>query len=187
MSVRLPFLTSTNFTGLVNDRFWQNTLPIPATNPLSNGQLVPDVELLWVQEQKSLRLSSIWTQQPVILALTRIFTEHQYCPLCFPHIQALNAAYEDFQGKGVEVLLVTSTDPVQSQTIAQDLDLKLPLLSDPTCKAFRLYQTGQALGAPLPAQFLIDKEGKLRYKHLFSFLDDNASVDRLKAEVATLA
>jgi hypothetical protein len=36
-----------------------------------------------------------------------------------------------------------------------------------------------ALGAPLPAQFVLDKEGKLRYRHLFSFLDYNASVEKL--------
>ncbi|HEY9823014.1 MAG TPA: alkyl hydroperoxide reductase, partial [Candidatus Sericytochromatia bacterium] len=37
----------------------------------------------------------------------------------------------------------------------------------------------QALGAPLPAQFVLDAEGKLVFKHLFSFIDHNASVDTL--------
>ncbi|MGB6300006.1 MAG: alkyl hydroperoxide reductase, partial [Rivularia sp. (in: cyanobacteria)] len=41
------------------------------------------------------------------------------------------------------------------------------------------YGVGQALGAPLPGQFILDKQGKLIYKHLFSFLDHNASVETL--------
>ena len=61
----------------------------------------------------------------------------------------------------------------------KDLGLQMPLLSDPTCRVFRSYEVGQALGAPLPAQFVLDKERKLRYKHLFSFFDHNASVDTL--------
>jgi hypothetical protein len=31
----------------------------------------------------------------------------------------------------------------------------------------------------LPAQFVLDAEGKLVFKHLFSFIDHNASVDTL--------
>ncbi|MFN3678832.1 MAG: alkyl hydroperoxide reductase, partial [Thermosynechococcus sp.] len=62
-----------------------------------------------------------------------------------------------------------------------------PLLYDPSCQVFRKYRTGQALGAPLPAQFLIDQEGKLRYRHLFSFLEANAPLERLFQEIDALA
>jgi peroxiredoxin len=75
--------------------------------------------------------------------------------------------------------MITSTDERQSQVVVKDLKLKIPLLSDPTCRVFRTYQTGQALGAPLPAQFVLDKDGRLRYRHLFSFLDHNASIETL--------
>ena len=126
-----------------------------------------------------MKLSEYRNKQPVLLALTRIFTEKQYCPLCFPHIKALNQNYEQFTSRGIEVLMITSTDERQSQTVVKDLGLKMPLLSDPSCRVFRTYQTGQALGAPLPAQFVLDKEGKLRYRHLFSFIDHNASIEKL--------
>jgi peroxiredoxin len=55
----------------------------------------------------------------------------------------------------------------------------MPLLSDPSCGSFQAYETGQALGAPLPAQFLLDRQGKLQFKHLFSFLSSNAEVETL--------
>lgn len=75
--------------------------------------------------------------------------------------------------------MITSTDTQQSQQVVKDLSLKMPLLSDPSCRTFQGYQVGQALGAPLSAQFLLDRDGKLHYKHLFSFLSSNATVETL--------
>ncbi|HEY9882894.1 MAG TPA: redoxin domain-containing protein [Thermosynechococcaceae cyanobacterium] len=172
-------LTSTDFSGLLNQRFFKNFLPIPATNVLAKGMITPSFELPDVTNGRSIKLTDFRRRRPVVLAFTRIFTEKQYCPLCFPHIKALNEQYEAFLDRDVELLLITSTDTKQSKTVVKDLGLKMPLLSDPSCKSFRDYQTGQALGAPLPAQFVLNKVGQLRYKHVFSFLDQNASIETL--------
>ena len=91
----------------------------------------------------------------------------------------MNAKWEQFADRNIELLMVTSTDDRQSQIVIKDLGLKMPLLSDPGVRVFRTYQTGQALGAPLPAQFVLDRDGKLLFKHLFSFIDHNASVETL--------
>lgn len=188
-------LTSTDFRGLLNRRFFSNLLPIPATNHFSIGSLAPPFQLLNVASGQQVKLSEYtgnkqedleaWNR-PTVLAFTRIFTEKQYCPFCFPHIKALNEAYEQFVQRGAEVLMITSTDPRQSKIVIRDLGLKMPLLSDPGCRVFRTYQTGQALGAPLPAQFVLDREGKIRYRHAFSFLDHNASVETLLAAIDRL-
>jgi peroxiredoxin len=169
-------LTSTDFSGLFNERFLHNFLPIPPINQLRLGVGTPDFQLPDVTNGNVVKLSDFKGKQPVLLAFTRIFTEKQYCPFCYPHIKALNESYEQFTSAGVEVLLITSTDERQSRIVVRDLGLKMPLLSDPSCGVFRTYQVGQALGAPLPAQYVLDKEGKLRYWHLFSFLDHNASI-----------
>jgi len=181
-------LTSTDFTGLFNQRFFNNALPIPPTNQFSMGSLAPPFELMDVKAQRKIRLSDYagsrkpseeaWNR-PVLLYFTRIFTEKQYCPLCYPHIQALNESYEQFTQRGAEVLMFTSTDERQSAKVVEHLGLKMPMLSDPSCRIFRRYQVGQALGAPLPAQFLVDPAGKVRFRHLFSFLEPNASIERL--------
>ncbi len=172
-------LTSTDFSGLFNQRFARNLIPIPALNHLSLGELTPDFQLIQVQTEQPLKLSNYREKSPVILAFTRIFTEKQYCPFCYPHIKELNENYQRFQDKNIEILMITSTDFRQSKIVARDLDLQMPLLSHPECHLFRRYGTGQALGAPLPAQFLLDSEGILRYKHLFSFFSPNASVETL--------
>lgn len=172
-------LSSTDFSGLFNQRFLDNFLPIPAASELRIGNLTPEFQLPDITNDTTVKLSNYKGKQPVILAFTRIFTEKQYCPFCFPHIKALKDNYEQFQERGIEVLLITSTDERQSQIVVKDLGLQMPLLSDPSCRVFRSYEVGQALGAPLPAQFVLDKERKLRYKHLFSFFDHNASVSTL--------
>ncbi len=188
-------LTSTDFRGLLNQRFFNNLLPVPATNQFRLGTLAPPFQLANAHTSQPVRLSDYLRSaeagsvpsRAVVLAFTRIFTERQYCPLCFPHIVALNQAYEQFQSCQVEVLMITSTTLAQSRTIIQDLGLKLPLLTDPACRVFRSYQVGQALGAPLPAQFIIDPTGKIRFRHLFSFLQPNASVETLLAEAERIA
>ena len=171
-------LTSTDFRGLVNRRFFQNFVPLPATLRFRLHQRTPDFQLPAIGEG-NVRLSAYRGQAPVVLLFTRIFTEKQYCPFCYPHLLAMIRAYDRFIGLGAQVLMVTSTDQRQSEVVKRDLGLPMPLLSDPGCQTFRAYGTGQALGAPLPAQFVLDADGRLRFQHLFSFLHPNASPERL--------
>lgn len=171
---------------LLSDRFWQNFLPVPPWNRLAMGDRAPDFCLTEVAHQRPLRLSRFWGQKPVILAFTRIFTERHYCPICFPHLVALADAYPLIQEAGAELLLITSTDLAQSQQVVADLALTMPVLSDPRCQVFQQYGTGQALGAPLSAQFVLDRYGRIRFWHRFSFLHPNASPSQLLTELSLL-
>lgn len=170
-------LASGDFRGIINRRFFNNLLPLPAYCRFQIGEALPDFTLVDTDAQ-SHRLSS-YRGKPVVLAFTRIFTEKQYCPFCYPHILALNTAYSQFARLGAKVLMVTSTDTAQSKAVKRDLSLEMSLLVNPSCTAFRQYGTGQALGAPLPAQFVLDTKGQLRFQHLFSFAHANATPERL--------
>lgn len=176
-------VATNDLNGLFSERFFKNFFPIPPTHQVPLGVFAPSFELLNVQTGQFVKLSDYVGMQtdsrPTVLAFTRIFTDRHYCPLCHPHIVAMNQAYEKFVQRGAEVLMITSTDKPQSEVVIQDLGIQMPLLSDPTCQVFRRYQLGQALGAPLPAQFVLDRIGQIRFRHLFSFLEPNASVDRL--------
>lgn len=191
----MPILTSTDFRGLLNHRFRQNFLPIPATHQSPLGTVAPPFRLINVATGQPVRLLDFTgnpkpekqpLNRPVVLYFTRIFTEKQYCPLCFPHIQAMNEAYPQFSDRGAEVLMITSTDLHQSEVVQRDLGLKMPLLCDPECQVFRRYQVGQALGAPLPAQFVLDRRGRIQFRHLFSFLSPNAAVETLLGAIDAL-
>ena len=172
-------LTSTDFRGVINRRFANNFLPLPALSKFQMGQTLPDFELPVVGQRAAVKLSDYRQKSVIVIAFTRIFTDKQYCPFCYPHIVSMAKAYQKFEQLGAEVLMITSTDMRQSKIIQQDLGLTMPLLADPSCDSFRRYGTGQALGAPLPAQFVLDRAGKLSFQHLFSFAHTNASVERL--------
>jgi peroxiredoxin len=183
----MAILTSTDFRGLINQRFFKNFLPIPATNEFAIGSFAPPFQLVNAATKQVIKLRDYtgnrqedgMAARPVVLVFTRIFTEKQYCPFCYPHIKAVNEAYGAFQDRGAEVLMITSTDQRQSEIVIRNLKLQMPLLIDSSCRVFRTYKTGQALGAPLPAQFVLDATGRIQFRHLFSFLESNASVDRL--------
>ncbi len=170
---------TSKFKGLINRRFFDNFLPIPAENELELGSIAPEIQIQDVRTDRQIKLSDYRGVQPVVLYFTRIFTEQQYCPFCYPHIKAMNERYDEFVDRGAEVLMITSTDAQQSKMVVRDLDLQMPLLSDPSCARFRRYSVGQALGAPLPAQFVLNKDGRIIFKHLFSFIHHNAEVDTL--------
>ncbi len=175
----MAYANTNKFKGLINRRFFQNLLPIPAENELELGSIAPEIQIHDIRNDRQIKLSDYRGIQPVILDFTRIFTEQQYCPFCYPHIQEINERYAEFVDRGVEVLMISSTDAQQSKNVVRDLDLKMPLLSDPSCARFRRYHVGQALGAPLPAQFIVDKDGRIIFKHLFSFFHHNAEIDTL--------
>lgn len=173
-------------SNLLSGRFWRNFLPIPAASQLVLGDRAPDFTLTEVATRRPYQLSQHWGERPVVLAFARIFTERHYCPLCFPHLVALNNATDKFIAAGAQLVLITSTDLAQSKIVREELMLNAPLLSDPFCQVFQQYGTGQALGAPLSAQFVLDKYGRLRFWHYFSFLDYNADPTKLLYALATL-
>ena len=176
----------TGNTGLFNRRFAANFIPLPPFQVPTVGASAPDFCLPIVGGSDKIQLSDYQGKQPVVLAFTRIFTEKLFCPYCYPHIQDLKQRYQEFKDKGAELLMVSSTDPVQSQQIVDQLNLPYPFLYDPDCSIFRRYGVGQALGAPLPAQFIIDSLGRITFRHLFSFIDGNADTDTILRELDQL-
>jgi peroxiredoxin len=165
-------------SGLFNPRFARNFLPLPGFTLPAVGDIAPDFRLPCVGGDAR-NLFDYRGQQPVILAFTRIFTEKLFCPFCYPHIQELKSRYQEIRSVGAELLMIASTDAVQSAQIVEDLALPYPVLFDPDCRTFHQYGAGQALGAPLPAQYIVDREGRIVFRHLFSFIDSNASTDML--------
>ncbi len=170
-------------TGFFNRRLAKNLIPLPGFQVPAVGDIAPDFELPQVGGD-AVQLSDYQGKQPVVLAFTRIFTEKLFCPFCYPHINDLKDRYADIKAKGAELLMISSTDPVQSERVVADLDLPYPFLFDPECDIFRVYGAGQALGAPLPAQFIVDPTGRIRYRHLFTFVDTNADPDAILQELA---
>ncbi len=172
-------------TGLFNNRYVSNFIPRSPSQVPEVGELAPDFSLPLIGGDR-VQLSDYWKRQPVVVAFTRIFTEKLFCPFCYPHIQDLKEGYQAIRDRGAELIMISSTDPVQSQQVVDQLELPYPFLVDPDCVTFRRYGVGQALGAPLPAQFVVNQAGRITYRHLFSFVDTNAKTDTVLAELDKL-
>ena len=176
----------TENTGLFNNRYVSNFIPRPPSQVPAVGEFAPDFSLPCIGGGR-VQLSDYRGQQPVVLAFTRIFTEKLFCPFCYPHIQELKVGYQDIRDRGAELVMIASTDLVQSQQVVDQLGLPYPFVFDPDCTAFRRYGVGQALGAPLPAQFVVNRAGRITFCHLFSFIDSNAQSETILAELDKLS
>lgn len=165
---------------------WRNWLPHPPSLALPLGQIPPDFALWDVTHQRTVRLANWRGKQSVVLIFERIWADLAYSPQIYPNLVALNQGYAQFRNAGAEVLVVTRTMRRQGQAVVDDLGLALPFLIDETGTTFRAYHTGQALGAPLAAQFVLDAQGRLRYSHLFSLLHAQATPGHLLAVLEAL-
>jgi peroxiredoxin len=61
---------------------------------------------------------------------------------------AFNQAYDQFRNAGAEVLAIGHLPQRQAQAAVADLSLRLPLLCDPTERAFALTTLGRRWGHP---------------------------------------
>jgi len=105
-----------------------------------------------------------------------IFVRGEWCPLCHIMLRTYMKESAQFREKNV-FLLVVGPDPTGvNKKMAQDLNLDFHILSDPalkTTQAYRLKIKAEHLlhasnyndekEVPLPASFLIDKAGNIRY------------------------
>ncbi|WP_017298039.1 peroxiredoxin family protein [Nodosilinea nodulosa] len=166
--------------------WWRYWVPLPPLLGLPFGQIPPDFALWDVTHQRTVRLANWRGKQPVVLVFCRITAAIAYGAQTHDHLMAMDKAYAQFRNAGAEVLAISSQPQRQTQAVVEDLGLSLPLLSDPTGTVFQAYHTGQAWGAPLPAQFMLDAQGRLRYCHLFSLLHQAAAPETLLATLEQL-
>ncbi|MFQ4134800.1 peroxiredoxin family protein [Nodosilinea sp. PGN35] len=165
---------------------WHQWVPLPPRLGLPLAQIPPDFALWDVTYRRTVRLANYRGKQPVVLVFCRLRPEPLYSPQRWASLVALNRAYDQFRNAGAEVLLIGSQPQRQLQAVVEDLSLTVPLLCDPSGASFRAYSTGQALGAPLPAQFVLDAQGRLRHCRLFSLLNSTVEPAVLLAAVERL-
>lgn len=93
-----------------------------------------------------------------------------------------------FAQRGVEVLVVSSTDLDMTSYVAESLRAPYPVLSDPEWSVFYRYGMGSAMGVPLPGTFIIDPAGIIRWNWAAPFSADFTppSAERLLGLLETL-
>lgn len=166
----------------IHDKFIANFPPKASVDLFKIGDLAPDFEL--PDSEGQLRRLSEFRGKPLLLVFTRIFTDKIFCPICYPHLLSLREDYPKFKALGAEILMVNTTRVEMTKVIVQEQGFPFPVLSDADWKVFQQYGIGAALGAPMPAQFLLDKRGAIQFKFIsglelpspFFRLPDNAQM-----------
>ena len=152
---------------------------------LKAGQTTPQVTLL-TPESESFDLGAAVRSQPTVL----IFYRGGWCPYCNRHLAALQEIEEDLLELGFQIIAVSPDQPAGLQPTIEKNDLNYRLLSDRDMKAASAYGVAfvvpedirikyegfgvdlasvpgnqDAKWLPVPAIFLIDAEGVVRFVH----------------------
>jgi peroxiredoxin len=152
---------------------------------LKTGQTTPQVSLL-TPEGEAFDLGAAVREQPTVL----IFYRGGWCPYCIRHLAALQEIEEDLLGMGFQIIAVSPDTPAGLQPTVQKNELNYQLLSDREMKAASSYGVAfivpddirtkyedygidlasvpgnpDAKWLPVPAIFLIDAEGVVRFVH----------------------
>jgi peroxiredoxin len=148
------------------------------------GQKVPDVHVHDL-DGKDVALSSLYARDPILLA----FYPGGWCPYCNSEIHALTTAYPDYQKRGVTPVAVSVDKPDAEATMRATYAIPFPVLSDSDAVAIDAFHVVKHVGddelakmksfgvdlesysgkthheIAIPALFLIDRSGVVRWAH----------------------
>jgi peroxiredoxin len=148
------------------------------------GQKVPDVHVRDL-DGKDVALSSLYAKGPILLA----FYRGGWCPYCNSEIHALTTAYPEYQKRGVTPVAVSVDKPDAEVTMRATYAVPFPILSDDNAVVIEAFHVVKHLGddelakyksfgvdlesysgrthheIAIPALFLIDRSGTVRWAH----------------------
>ena len=101
---------------------------------LGFNRMAPDLELLDISGNP-VRLSSLWSQRPLLLA----FTRHFGCTQCKEMLDELVAGREKIAAAGLGIAVVTQGTPESTAIFARQYAPGLLTLADPERKAYEAY------------------------------------------------
>jgi peroxiredoxin len=104
-----------------------------------------------------------------------VFYRSAQCGLCRVQLQALQNHLSAYQRQGVQVVAVTLDPPALGQQLRESMELEFDLVSVDTAtfEAWRVMGGGMRL--PVPATYLIDRNGVIQYKHVGRNASDRAT------------
>ncbi|NJK60366.1 MAG: peroxiredoxin [Oscillatoriales cyanobacterium SM2_1_8] len=124
------------------------------------GQLAPEFTL--PSDRGDISLSAYRGKTNVLLA----FYPGDFTPGCTSELADFAADWQRFRDLNAEILGISSDTVEKHREFSQSLGLPFPLLSDRRKEVIRAYGVNDLLVGCKRAYFLIDLQGKLRYRHI---------------------
>ena len=104
----------------------------------------------------------------------------------------LGAVDEALRARRGRLLAISVDPPDTSRSLVRELGLSFPVLADTERRVVRQYGLLHPAGAPggtdiaIPAHFLVDREGKIRWRHVAHRIEDRPDPARVLEEIAAL-
>lgn len=182
------------------------TLTLSAQNSPKGLNLNDKAPVFTARDQygKTISLSDELKKGPVVL----VFYRGQWCPYCNRQLKQLEDSVSQIQQKGATVLTITPEVQENIEKTISKTKASYPILHDEGLRIMKSYEVafrvddktietykkygidfiqanGQENGAnlPVPAVYVISKEGKIIYKHFDTDYRKRASVKEILAHL----
>jgi peroxiredoxin len=154
------------------------------TQPLETGVRIPSVELQTVDGQ-TVNLAAQVFRKPSII----VFYRGSWCPYCNEHLASLVDIEDDLEKLGYQVVAISPDKPANLKEAIEKNDLNYLLLSDSSAEAAKAFGLAFTVNAatrllykgygidleeasgqdhhilPVPAVYLVDKNGILQFRY----------------------
>ena len=170
-------------------------------SPLLVGETIPDVSVRNMAGE-SVSLKAEVAKKPTVL----VFYRGGWCPYCNKHLAELRTIEGDLQKAGYQVVAVSTDSPESMKATMDKEHLTYTLLSDADTKAAQAfglaYKAPQQYGPtlekgsggqntekllPVPAVFLLDQQGRIRFEHINPNFKERISAKLLMAVANSLS
>lgn len=164
-------------------------------SPLLVGETIPDVNLVTVAGE-TIALKAEIAKKPTIL----VFYRGGWCPFCNVHLAELRLLQPDMDKMGYQMIAISTDAPEGLKNTVEKNQLSYSLLSDAdltAAKAFGLaFKAPERYGEmlvktsggkntmkllPVPAVFIIDTQGVIKYEHINPNFKERVSAKVLRA------
>jgi peroxiredoxin len=170
------------------------------------GDTAPDVSLPDALG-RPVRLAELWRNGPLVV----VFYRGGWCPYCNLTLRAWQQYLEELRGLGAGIVAISPQTPNNSMSTAEKNELAYPVLSDSRMQAAEAFGIGFSLPPelvelyasvghdlpnvngngqwrlPLPATFVLDREGRIRFSHVEADYRERAEPAEVMAAVRSIA
>lgn len=104
-----------------------------------------------------------------------VFYRSAGCGLCRVHLGEIQSNIEGYRQQGASVVGVTLDLPPRSEGLVAELGLSFPLLSVDSATFSEWEVLNPEQGVTLPATYIVDRDGVIRFRHVGRNAADRAS------------
>ena len=174
-SKSLPFLLTALFVVSVSYAVVSAQRAAPVTN--LKGKVAPDASIV-ASDGTATKFHSVIKNKPTAL----IFYRGGWCPFCNVHLKDLVQATDSLEKMGYQLIAISPDTAAAAKQTVDSNELNYKVFADPKADLIKAFGIGFQQGnktLPVPAVYLLDKNGKVIFEHLNPNYQERLSKDEI--------